>query len=169
MPKTKSEEKPKPELKKYKGSKSYWYAFDHKAVAKKFSGGLTFCNEFCVNDEYKPVAVYHAANPDRSQGHKDYMLLQVTSEGGLVRGMTKEEIDPFRRQAGIWCHGCNEVIYSIMRHNYQKCKCNSVGVDGGKDYFKYTWDKNASFDAVEIDLLNDKIKILKDKKTKAKR
>lgn len=169
MPKTKSAVKPKPKLEKYNGPNSYWYGFNHAKVNERFGGELTFCNEFCVRDEYKPVAVYKAANPDRSKGHKDYMLLQTTPEGGLVRGMTPEEIEPYRRQAGLWCHGCNEVIYSIMRHNYQKCKCKSIGVDGGKDYFKYSWEKNASFDSVEIDLLTNEVKVLKEKRTKAKR
>lgn len=170
MPKIKLDVGPKPSLKKYKGEHSYWYGFSHKNVAKRFSGDLTFCNEFCVKDEYKPVAVYHAANPDRSKGHKDYMLLQTTEGGGgLVRGMTPEEIEPFRRQSGLWCHGCNEVIYSIMRHNMQGCKCKSVSVDGGQDYFKVSFKKGADYTMVEIDLLTDKIKIIEEKRTRARR
>lgn len=169
MPRTKNVEGPKPSLRKYKGKASYWYGFNHKAVVERFSGDLTFCNEFCVNDEYKPVAVYHAANPDRSKGHKDYMLLQVTEHGGLVRGMTPAEIEPFRRQAGAWCHGCNEVIYSIMRHNMQDCKCRAINVDGGQDYFKMGFKKGAKYSLVEIDLLTDEIKVLKEKRTRARR
>lgn len=165
---TKSDARSVPSLKKYKGKTSYWYKFVHAKVAEEFGGGLTFCNEFCVRDEYKPVAVYHATSPDRSKGHKDYFLIQTTAEGGLVRGMTPTEIEPYRYQKGLWCHGCDEVIYSIMRHNYQQCKCRSVGVDGGKDYFKYTWSKHADFDTVEIDLLTDNVTIFKDKRTKAK-
>jgi hypothetical protein len=33
----------------------------------------------------------------------------------------------------IRCHGCNEVLESKFRHDFQACECG-VFVDGGRDY-----------------------------------
>jgi hypothetical protein len=131
-----------------------YYGFDHESVNKQFKGDLTFVNDFCVNDEYHPVAVYHAANPDRSKGHKDYLLIQTSSKGGLIRGMNADEIDKFRYQMGIHCPKCDEVIYSIMRHDYHKCSCGNASVDGGRDYL-HTSGEGTSL--IRIDLLTDEL------------
>jgi hypothetical protein len=131
-----------------------YYGFDHKAVNKKFSGDLTFLNEFCVKGEYKPVAVYKAANPDTSKGHKRYMLLQLDSGGGLVRGMTEEEMDKERFQSGIHCKKCDDVIYSVNRHDMHSCSCKAVSIDGGKDYLRIG-GKKEDYEIVKIDLLTD--------------
>jgi len=34
------------------------------------------------------------------------------------------------------CLECNEEIESRHRHDYVKCSCGAIAVDGGKDYLK---------------------------------
>ena len=136
-----------------------YHGFDHKAVNKYFSGGLTFCNEFCVNGEYTPVAVYKVANPDKSKGHKEYLLLQKNKGKGLVRGMTAEEIELYRFQDGVHCLTCEDVIFSMNRHDSHSCTCGKVSIDGGKDYTKVSFEPKSLYEMVTIDLLTDNISL----------
>lgn len=140
-----------------------WYGFKHKKVSEMLSGDLTFCNSFCVNDEYAPVAVYKAKNPDRSKGHKDYVLLQADGRRGMIRGMDKDEIEKHRYQLGIHCHTCDEVVFSVMRHDMRYCKCGKAFADGGKDYLRTGGDSISKTSTVKIDLIASKvIEILRD-------
>lgn len=34
------------------------------------------------------------------------------------------------------CAKCDEVIESLHRHDFRYCKCRTIFVDGGKDYFR---------------------------------
>lgn len=139
-----------------------YYGFDHAKVAKKFSGGLTFCAYLCVKGEYSPVAVYKAKNPDKSKGHKKYMLLQLdplNSGSGIVRGMDQKEINKFRYQEAIHCLNCDTVLYSINRHHCHGCGCDKeVTIDGGKDYTKIGYKPDSFYRMVTLDLLTGKIK-----------
>jgi len=36
------------------------------------------------------------------------------------------------------CLLCNTIIESSHRHDYVKCKCGAIAVDGGKDYLART-------------------------------
>jgi len=139
-----------------------WYGFNHKAVAKKFEGNLSYCADFCANDEYSPVAVYKAKSPNKEKGHKKYMLLQLDSNNGyvLVRGMTQKEINKWRYQDAIHCLNCNMVVYSVNRHHYNGCDCvvEQVAIDGGKDYTKVSYNECSNYKMVTLDLLTGKIK-----------
>ena len=132
--------------------KKNYYGFDHKKINDKFTGGLTYINDVCVNGEYNPVAVYKADNPDTTKGHKKYLLLQTTSRGGLVRGMTPEEIEPFRYQEGVICHVCQDVLYSVYRHDYRSCTCGNVSIDGGPGYTRII-PKSEEYTCVTLDLI----------------
>lgn len=147
---------------KYKVKKENYYGFRHEAVQKEFEGDLTFVNEFCVKNEYMPVAVYRAANPNTKKGHKRYMLLQTNPntdhKTGIVRGMTEEEMEEERYQPAVLCENCNTVLYSVNRHHFHTCGCeNETMVDGGKDYLR-TGGKNLDkVKTVTLDLLTDQI------------
>lgn len=132
--------------------KKNWYGFNHIKVNEMFTGELTYLNDMCINNEYRPVAVYKVDNPDKSKGHKEYLLLQTTPEGGLARGMTPEEIEPFRFQEGVICNLCQDVLYSIMRHDFRTCSCGNVSIDGGRDYTKINY-KTIGYTEVTLDLL----------------
>lgn len=137
-----------------------YYGFNHEAVNKKFTGGLTFLNEFCVNNERAPVAVYKVTNPDRSKGHKDYLLLQISSSdgSGVVRGMDEKEMKKWRYQDGVKCLGCKHIVLSTYRHNNQPCACKTdqLFVDGGRDYLKVSAVAGA-FEVIKYNLLTNKI------------
>ena len=34
------------------------------------------------------------------------------------------------------CKLCGDVIESVSRNDYQRCKCGEISVDGGKSYLK---------------------------------
>jgi hypothetical protein len=135
-----------------------WYRFRHDAVNRRFAGGLTFCNEFCVKGEYNPVAVYLCANPDRVKGHKDYLLLQVNGGTVVVRGMDSGEMEQYRYQDGVHCKRCDQVVYSVMRHDMRSCGCRKtpVTIDGGRDYCKVSFYGRSRYELVTIDLLLSK-------------
>lgn len=136
-----------------------WYGFNHKKVAERFEGELSFCAEFCVNNEYKPVAVYKAKSPNKAKGHKKYVLLQIEKEFALVRGMDQKEINKWRYQEAIHCLNCNTILYSINRHHYHGCGCEKeVTIDGGKDYTKIGHREDSAYQMVILDLLTGKIK-----------
>jgi hypothetical protein len=40
----------------------------------------------------------------------------------------------------IRCASCNDVIESTYRHDFVKCKCGKIGIDGGEDYCKTIGD-----------------------------
>jgi len=129
-----------------------WYGFSHDAVAKRFEGDLTDLNDFCVYDEYLPVAVYSVESPNRDKGHKDFVLLQIQDKQLLIRGLDREEMEKWRYQDAIVCEQCKDVIYSVMKHDYRLCQCNRVAIDGGSSYTKIT---GTDYTLGTIDLLTN--------------
>jgi hypothetical protein len=73
----------------------------------------------------------------------------------MISGMNADEMEKYRYQKGMYCPDCKEVIYSVNRHDYRKCKCGRCMVDGGRDYFK----TNMAGTVVVIDLLTDDITV----------
>lgn len=135
-----------------------WYGFKHTEVNKMFDGELTYLNDICVNDEYQPVAVYRVKKPNYKKGHKKFLLLQVLpNNSGCVRGMSPKEMKKWRYQSGIRCVSCQDIIYSVMRHDFKHCKCGKVNINGGKNYTKIGFETGSDFENITIDLLTDKI------------
>lgn len=135
-----------------------YYSFDHKAVTKHFEGNPVYCNTFCINGEYKPVSVYYSSKPNRKKGHKDYLLLSTDNlYEVLIRGMNKKEIEPFRFQNAVHCLKCNDIIYSVIRHDFRHCSCESVNIDGGKDYTKIGYKSESKYKVVVLDLIKNKV------------
>lgn len=137
--------------------KPNWYGFDHAAVAKKFEGSPRFVNDFCVNGEYQPSAVYHSAKPNRRKKHKTYMMLTKSDGQFYVRGMSPREMNKYRFQTAVHCLTCDDVIYSVMRHDFRYCSCKRIAIDGGKDYVKMCFEPDAQYKRVTLDLLTDTI------------
>lgn len=133
-----------------------YYGIDADKACKHFEGDLTYLNTFCIKDNYYPVAVFRNANPDRSKDHKDFMLLWVDNRDcAVISGIDADEMEEHRYQRGLYCPDCEEVIYSVNRHDYRKCKCGRCMVDGGKDYFR----SNMAGTPVIIDLLTDDVTV----------
>lgn len=138
-----------------------WYGFDHDVVRKRYGdldGNLEYVGSFCVDKEYKPCAVYYAPNPDKTKGHQNFVLFSYDSVllQYFVRGRTKKEITPYLKQVGMYCDKCEDVIYSVMRHDMRYCSCKRVSVDGGREYLR----SSAEGQTVEIDFITGAIKLL---------
>jgi hypothetical protein len=110
-----------------------YYGFNHEGVNKKFTGGLTFMNTISINGT--PHAVYKSKAPDKSKGHKKYMLLSVHGDTMYVSGMTPTQIKKYRVATAVHCLECDKLIISTGRHDYVVCGCpNNAIVDGGDCY-----------------------------------
>jgi len=47
------------------------------------------------------------------------------------------------------CRKCRDVIESTYRHDFVKCKCGAIFVDGGHDYYRRGFDKAENL--IELD------------------
>jgi hypothetical protein len=110
-----------------------YYKFKHDKINEKFKGDLSYIGDICYKNI--PVAVYHANNPRKDLGHKEYMLICAPSRSeGFVSGMEKEELEKHINHAAKFCQNCSELLISLHRHDYVTCTCGEVMIDGGKDY-----------------------------------
>ncbi len=41
----------------------------------------------------------------------------------------------------IKCRRCGDTIFSRARHDYRKCSCGDIAIDGGFDYVKMAFSK----------------------------
>ena len=55
----------------------------------------------------------------------------------------------------IRCNNCGDVIESNYRHDYVKCSCGLVAVDGGRDYLRRSFF-NSPDDYTELSVFNEK-------------
>ena len=144
-------------MKKINKRKFNWFGFKHSKIKKHFEGISHYCGTFSVkvnsDGEYVPCAVYYSKNPNRKKGHKDYLLLTTTDaldkRKMYVLGRDAAEMEEERYQLGKYCPKCEELIYSVSRHDYRTCKCGECSVDGGKDYFRCS----VKGEDVKIDLI----------------
>ena len=63
-----------------------------------------------------------------------------------------------KTKSEIGCSNCGEIITSKHRHDFVRCACESIFIDGGFDYCRYG-----------CDLRQAKIIFIKDKKDDKKR
>lgn len=40
-------------------------------------------------------------------------------------------------QKGLRCGACNDTVYSNSRHDWERCECGAVFIDGGFDYHRW--------------------------------
>ena len=50
----------------------------------------------------------------------------------------------------IRCLHCNDVIESFDRHDFKRCKCGKVFIDGGDAYLRFGWPSGDWKDSIEI-------------------
>jgi hypothetical protein len=149
--------------------KCNWHGIDHLEVSKRFEGDLEFVNDMILFIDKKPItaAVYHAKNPNLKKGHKEFMCLAVAYSDDLkekrlfVFGRTRKQLLKDCETLGVWCYLCDEVIYSVHRHHFNECSCKSIYCDGGKDYLRWGVSDPKKAKLVNINLLTDKIKVVK--------
>ena len=134
-----------------------WYNLNHNTVNDVFEGDLSFCNEFCILGEYSPSAIYKAAKSNKAKGHKKYMILSKSDGQWYVRGMSPQKMRQFRYQDAVHCLNCDDVVYSVNRHDMRGCTCGNVSIDGGKDYTKIGFKVGAKYKQVVIDLITSTV------------
>lgn len=142
-----------------------YHGFDHSVVDRQFTGGLTYVGDFPTSFSGVVKAVYRVKKPDKSKGHKRYMVLYKTNRF-FVAGMTLAQLNASRLHHGVKCEECGEVLASMHRHQMVQCGCyNGAFADGGSSYLRSGGMDLAKVTAVSIDLLTGKVS--KWKKTKA--
>jgi hypothetical protein len=110
--------------------------FDHVQVNKRFSGELTYLCDIDLGNPDNAWALYRAKKPNKSKGHKRYMALTAAGSCATVTGFTS--IKPEHKiRYGVACDKCKVIIYSACRHDYRKCLCGKVMIDGGNSYSRY--------------------------------
>lgn len=55
----------------------------------------------------------------------------------------------------IKCNICGDIIESKSVHDYKKCSCGRVSVDGGQEYLKRSYKKKNDYIELSI-LINNK-------------
>jgi hypothetical protein len=50
----------------------------------------------------------------------------------------------------IRCKKCNDIIESVHVHDFKKCKCGKVMIDGGDEYLRFGWPEGDPKDYVEV-------------------
>jgi len=49
----------------------------------------------------------------------------------------------------VRCLKCGETIESKSRHDLVLCRCEAVGIDGGKDYTRILFNDEKDFEVIE--------------------
>jgi hypothetical protein len=155
--------------------KDNYLGLKHEKINDKFEGDLTFVNYMgmklkCGREVI--AAVYKAANPNKEKGHQDYMLLYSNYDPILLRrdyyvaGRSKQEMKKAAKHKGILCMECDTVVLSLHNHDYITCDCpNKAMMDGGQhnNYYRYGAKDMSKIKSVEVNMLNDEIKIVDEK------
>lgn len=63
---------------------------------------------------------------------------------------------------GIKCPYCKEIIYSRARHDFRRCSCRKIFVDGGREYLKYGGEELENIEIYEIELEVENKELIKD-------
>ena len=48
------------------------------------------------------------------------------------------------------CKKCGDIIESVHRHDFKRCKCGNIFVDGGHDYQRIGWSEGKREDSIEL-------------------
>jgi len=52
----------------------------------------------------------------------------------------------------VHCLSCNDIVYSRAQHDFRRCSCGCIFVDGGRSYFKYGAHPGAEFKTTNVDI-----------------
>jgi len=52
-------------------------------------------------------------------------------------------ISPGEGGTRLMCRKCGDIIRSVHRHDFRKCVCGAIFVDGGNDYLRLGGDLDA--------------------------
>lgn len=48
----------------------------------------------------------------------------------------------------VKCNTCGDIIQSMYRHDFKRCKCKALAVDGGNEYLKVSCASREDFEIV---------------------
>lgn len=134
-----------------------YYVEDHdphiihkdKAI-EQLEGDLEYVGHWFVKDA--KAYVFHALNPNRSKGHKDYVALKYIYSAGIesydvvIMGYDHDDMLALSVQDGMLCNKCKTIVWSLYTHDYHGCRCKDnderLMVDGGMSYMRGRFGKN---------------------------
>lgn len=58
--------------------------------------------------------------------------------------------NPEKPYSSLRCRKCQDIITSTYTHDFKRCSCGAVFVDGGQDYMRFGWPNGDYRDYVEI-------------------
>lgn len=72
----------------------------------------------------------------------------------MRKGMTKEEREK-ANTGDIWinaavCLLCKDYVRSLNRHDFRRCKCGAMAVDGGSHYIRRMGDPSNIIECIEM-------------------
>lgn len=125
-----------------------------KKKALKILNADRFLGEFYLSQRYGTVAMFYSENPDLKKGHKPFPFIFSKENKLYIGALSDLDFQKFRYYNALFCHKCENVIYSKYRHDFQTCRCESISIDGGKDYIKVSAMSNAEYEHVTIDFFD---------------
>lgn len=114
-----------------------------------------YLNELSVKNEDGEwsdfgVSMFYSENPDTDKGHKHYPFLYFNpSDEQMYVGAFDEIDDETRYVSAVHCEDCDELIYSVFRHDYVACSCEKHFIDGGRNYIRTSSPNVLKFDVIE--------------------
>lgn len=133
--------------------KYYKNYLKYRKVPFYFEGSLKYVADFhCGGYVEAPCAVWHNSNPDREKGHKDYLLIFVHGGVLYVSGKDAHDMHTYLNRNAIHCLNCDEVVYSMHRHDFRPCSCGGVSIDGGSDYTKIGYSPESIYEVGKVNL-----------------
>jgi len=67
-----------------------------------------------------------------------------------LKGKTpRKKLERMSKVNAAHCKECGSYIISLHRHDFRECKCGSIFVDGGFDYFRWG-GKEEAFERIEF-------------------
>jgi len=141
------------------------HVIDKDKALEHLEGDVEYVGYWFVKDA--KGYVFHAKNPDRSKGHKDYVVIKYVYNYMMddydfyIAGYDRAEMEERSIQVGQACRHCKTVIWSLSRHDYHSCRCKKDGdqvcIDGGTDYYRLAFGKNSDSFPVTVNHLTKTI------------
>lgn len=135
-----------------------WFGLSMDFIHKHYGADVTFVASLAFKGEDFVSSVFHQPNPDRTKGHKEYFFITVQGEGAFIRGLNRAELEPLMAVDAIRCKSCDDVIFSVNRHDFRYCFCRAVAIDGGRDYTRIVGSK-LDYELLSLNLLTGESKV----------
>lgn len=129
----------------------------YEAVPEFLEGQLEYIADFDTGN-YTPYAIFKAHKPNKEKGHKPYVGIKVSDGHLVVMGWYLKDLKPYTKRSALHCHNCDDLIYSLYRHDFRPCSCGNCAIDGGSDYTKISMEDAAKYSVGTLDLIKKNFK-----------